>query len=1360
MAISRKNSELQRLGALLVILCLAAPSSVYGLRPGQPAESAGLEELERSLGGEGATPWLTRRGFLRGAFYALFGTYLVGAFESLWKPAVRQDRIHQGGQGPGQAPPQGRDPAAEARLNGRIRAIVNEGLISNNTRFLNRQRISDRPRVRVANIPEARLAEYRCLRGRAFEGFDFNGLFQSYAVDERNPNWAQTRFLATGGRVWVYDSALGILDDIAADRMGEARRAIRALVEIGRDEEALGFTGGWHFSYNTIEDSWIDPRAPMGNTLWAMKAIYAYVEKALRSDDRDVREEALRHLEWVNGLLRRLVFEMQVMKEGDPRYGLIQAMKYNTLLDTRNPRTGRNYTLDEAGYRVYEGNPNQTLVDVIFEHNADLVDVYRMAANVMDQARLEGREAFIRELARRHEVLLNAIWEKAWVDDHFVTAMRGDGTLNRSVAVDNNTWVAQVFLPYEEDRAWQAIEYVWNNFRTKDRDGRVVTRVSGLVLDGNFSDAARRRLAQRPFTGIFFFQQGFEDPYVDVPRDQRPKLEQMVQAEAAFGYIHYLVEFARVTQDTARRDEALRRAQAIYDSVVLLSQIYEGDGLPYSTVFVHLFTTLRGMASSATALTVSRLMQDRSRVGFIGVDPHSSFLFQRRRPGERPAPREQPERREGNREQGVLPPRWRGNPAVGLGLLSERYAPVNVGRGSAAFAAAQEPLPAGVLTTIFDRVGDLLASAGLEEITPGEGKPAHPEELVRSRVASDVVRASKLHLEIVPFLTRFLEGGLDFDQARQGLVGLSSQYQPTVDPDLARAVLFLAWVSARFDLNIQQGMVLVGAATDRTRAMMVLIDLANAPGRPLGDDAAIRAIADEARRLSGLAGIVLADPMAEGFRLVVTQVQDRIAAGDWDGVTRTLIQSNSPLYRMGVFAFLAAPGETQLRPAQLTELGRRVILSMDPQAGTGTVQLVDANSFGASVRGTVIGRFTEPVSDDVREAAFVGGDDSAVAVANFAAVGSFILAEALRRTFPPDDTSETAGYFRRAADFLSGRAWYFARESDRYGTSLPRLWMQGELELYLSRGREEQQAIDELVAIAQTGRFSSIVFLDAGLNPVAQRDLPMEESEAKTFISGNVRQAISLSNLSPQMVFIMPRSQGGQPFIWVAPGRKTPGVTAQAGLEGLFQLTADPEIEPNLGRFGSLFGNRFSGIIRPDGRSVVEIGSRSRIFLPEADFIISRRDQPNLLSGRSWQFVSEESEPIVLVSEALIPLDDMGLLINAVAGALLISPQEAARRVRFVPADPSRALQVIDAALQDSVVIHAALDEASYGRAVQIRKEQLTGSTILLLETSNLRRLFGVFELLNLLTDLRHFQRISTYTTFDINGQEALLISA
>jgi hypothetical protein len=523
----------------------------------------------------------------------------------------------------------------------------------------------------MAFVHGQRITDRRVMKGRCF-----TGLYQSFKEDPRNPD---SRYIAKYGRVWIYDQAIAVYAELKYGHRDHARECVAALLRLADDERARGFRGLWHFSYNTRDDDFVDPRGPLGANLWALSAILAYMDAT-----GDVE-----HLPRVNALLRSYVFPQQVTEAGDPRRGLFRAGLENPVDLARG---------DTMGYHVYEGVPsdfeeilhkNQRLSQVMLgfilprplnqpvgaidaalqaarpvdeiinsqvefcsiEHNADAIATLRLAERV--NRRFGVDRELLGEIRRRHDRVMAAL-DRFWVRDengegHFVTGMNPDGTLNRSVAVDNNQWVAGAVLPFDEERAWQCIQYTRRHFWTQDEG----------------------------FAGLFFFEKTFLDKYVEMPEEDRERLERMIQPEATWGYVSLLRQFALRTKDPRRKAEAEammhelsrsmigfqeqfarnegRYARGMKELAEMMGKLGEDVaigvvneprraiesvaeeirgsagyhrklGTPYaSTRIQNYFTTLEGIAGTATGVIVALEMLGRNDDDFIGVRPSAEL---------------------------------------------------------------------------------------------------------------------------------------------------------------------------------------------------------------------------------------------------------------------------------------------------------------------------------------------------------------------------------------------------------------------------------------------------------------------------------------------------------------------------------------------------------------------------------------------------------------------------------------------------------------------------------------------------------------------------------------------------------------
>ncbi|MCM8794642.1 MAG: hypothetical protein NC819_02420 [Candidatus Omnitrophica bacterium] len=427
-------------------------------------------------------------------------------------------------------------------------------------------------------------------------GFDFQGLRYSFRDDPRHPD---AKFVARFGRIWIYDVALGIYADLKAGRLRQAGYQVGRAMQLAFQEEAKGFRGGWHFSYNTREDSFIDPRGPAGANAWCINAVYSYI---LAAQDTSP-------LAWLNRLVQKYLFSQQVLDPADPRYGLFRAGLHNAQELALGP--------DQMGYKVYEGEPNRQYEHVILEHNADIAGTLRLAFRATK--RFAPRETeFLAQLIRRHDLLMQGIKRGFWVGDHFVSAMDGKGKFYLgtdgapSIAIDNNTWAAHVFIPYEPAMALSSLEFVRDRFSIRVPPAHIEDVPAGA--------------APGPLEGVFYFTAAFQDPFVEVPPQHRTKLERLFQLEAAYGLVLFMRDAAESAPDQAQAQRIRQEAAELYSHTVTLQRLYGPSAAPYASANVPaVFSTLNSVTTAATGIVVSAIMGGASGDDFIGVIPPLEF---------------------------------------------------------------------------------------------------------------------------------------------------------------------------------------------------------------------------------------------------------------------------------------------------------------------------------------------------------------------------------------------------------------------------------------------------------------------------------------------------------------------------------------------------------------------------------------------------------------------------------------------------------------------------------------------------------------------------------------------------------------
>ena len=426
-------------------------------------------------------------------------------------------------------------------------------------------------------------------------GFDFQGLRRSF---KENPNHPDSKSIAAFGRIWIYDTALSIYADLKTGRLRQAGYQAGRVMQLALQERAKGFEGLWHFSYNTRGDFFIDPRGPAGANCWCLNALYSY---ALARGDAAL-------IAWANQAVKEYLFDQQVMDPQDPRFGLIRAGRYNAD-EVQNENS--------MGYRVYEGDLNHRYEHIILEHCIDAAGTFRLAFRAT-RKHLPGQTGFLEELIHRHDLLMQAARRCFWMKDHFISALdpqakpyTGTDGLP-SVAVDNNTWAAHVFLPYDMGLAQSSIRYIEEQFLVSVPPAQVEDVAIEPVPDG--------------LQGLYYFRSTFMDPFVHVPQEFRPKMEQMFQPEATLGFVLFLLALSRRTGDPRQKAGWENRARELYEHTQKLLQLYGPSGVPYASANIPMiFSTLHSMTTAASAVIAAAVFGGAPLDDFIGVFPPKEF---------------------------------------------------------------------------------------------------------------------------------------------------------------------------------------------------------------------------------------------------------------------------------------------------------------------------------------------------------------------------------------------------------------------------------------------------------------------------------------------------------------------------------------------------------------------------------------------------------------------------------------------------------------------------------------------------------------------------------------------------------------
>jgi len=409
----------------------------------------------------------------------------------------------------------------------------------------------------------------------------FDGFIKSYSGPTDHQDH---KSLVRYGRVVPYDQAISIYADLVEGDYGTARRKVEALFKIMEYESASGLQGVIRFGYNTTDDLFESPLAPLGNTSWALKSIFAYVDitgdrSVLTGNKGAVLNKAM-----------QFILSQQVMDQNDPRYGLFRA-------GTKTERRG--------GVTVETQNEF-----VVFEHLADMHDLLNLAY------RVTGNPVF----KERRILLDNQTLKTLLVDQgdtqgaYFRPNINPDGTFGKGIAIDDLTWAGSMVLTMEHvplerrmELARRLITHVRNNFVVEQDISNMKQPAPAQAVVMNQSLINERTSTPRPKSviGVKFFDGVFGDEFIQEMNWDDPSV-MSVQFEATLGYVHLLFQTAALSNNAQERAQLMREARFLLDNIVKYHKLNSQDkGLAYSTRNIsEVQTTLESIIATDTYRTI------------------------------------------------------------------------------------------------------------------------------------------------------------------------------------------------------------------------------------------------------------------------------------------------------------------------------------------------------------------------------------------------------------------------------------------------------------------------------------------------------------------------------------------------------------------------------------------------------------------------------------------------------------------------------------------------------------------------------------------------------------------------------------
>ncbi|MCB1195428.1 hypothetical protein KDK77_04515, partial [bacterium] len=429
----------------------------------------------------------------------------------------------------------------------------------------------------------------------------FDGFVRSYAGDEKHSDYS---YLVQHGRVVPYDQSISIYADLANNNYVSARRKIDALFRIMQYEQDRGLRSVVRFGYNTTDDLYESPISPLGNTAWALKSIFAYIDvtgdwSAMTGSKGELLNNAM-----------EFVLSQQVLNQQDPRYGFFLA----------------GMRIRDEGGRIVEIQ-NQW---VVFEHLADMHDLLNLAF------RVTGNPVF----KERRILLDNKVLEKFLVDiddsqgAHFRPNMNQNGQFGSGIAIDDLTWAGSMVLTMDHipqarrlEITRRLITHVQKNFVVEHQAADLTDPSPAQAVVMNDALIQDRTANPKPNTiiGVKFFDGVFGDDFIE-QKNWDDSTIMSVQFEATLGYIHLLVQTASVSDSQQERDALMREARFLLDNILKAQRIYNKyNGIPYSTRNIsQVQTTLESTISTETLRTLLGIWSNpRLMWTFIGASDQS-----------------------------------------------------------------------------------------------------------------------------------------------------------------------------------------------------------------------------------------------------------------------------------------------------------------------------------------------------------------------------------------------------------------------------------------------------------------------------------------------------------------------------------------------------------------------------------------------------------------------------------------------------------------------------------------------------------------------------------------------------------------
>lgn len=422
--------------------------------------------------------------------------------------------------------------------------------------------------------------------------FAARGIAPSACQPELNPEFAAFRALVAFGRVFAFDAATEILEDVVAKDHQAARRKLQVLRNLfTKCSGALGqelVADSWNtvgdaFPFNSEEESEFI-RGTTGNVASILQSFFAY---QLASGDNSFQGFAVERLNW-------LLDERRIADPDSPAFGLIAS---------RPSGNGNNFAIIENNLRAL-----------------DMLILAHMATGDYAEERAALDTALRRILASGlpPEEVPEAVHRVTGVPERDIPPEvdRETGFIKNAFTAQDLYTIGGIYLLRRGlfERAWEFLRYTDENFMVAHSPGQPEGRP---LMPGRFDPPEALEFPQGLLVGLKFFDGKDErgDLIGGEPIDFDAPSVLSIQSEATLDYILFLHEFASSAPESERTlFAAVRRDQLIEEVVEIFSHSQKG-GLPVSTRSIPgLFETFDGSLPSAEARIIEHVMKERNRL--------------------------------------------------------------------------------------------------------------------------------------------------------------------------------------------------------------------------------------------------------------------------------------------------------------------------------------------------------------------------------------------------------------------------------------------------------------------------------------------------------------------------------------------------------------------------------------------------------------------------------------------------------------------------------------------------------------------------------------------------------------------------